>query len=70
MKKLSIIIPVFNERQTLALLIDKVKAALLPNGWDKEIILVDDGSTDGSREILEKYQNELKIIYKKQNSFF
>ena len=67
MKKLSIIIPVFNERQTLALLIDKVKAALLPNGWDKEIILVDDGSTDGSREILEKYQNGLKIIYKKQN---
>ena len=46
--RLSIIIPVFNERPTVLTLLDRVEAA----GNDAEIIVVDDGSTDGSREIL------------------
>ena len=46
--RLSIIIPVFNERPTVLTLLDRVEAA----GTDAEIIVVDDGSTDGSREIL------------------
>lgn len=46
--KLSIIIPVYNEKPTLLKLLQKVER--LP--VDKELILVDDGSTDGSREIL------------------
>jgi len=49
-KKLSIIIPVYNEERTLRKLINAVEAVSLP--LKKEIILVDDGSTDGSREIL------------------
>ena len=46
--RLSIIIPVFNERPTVLTLLDRVEAART----DAEIIVVDDGSTDGSREIL------------------
>lgn len=46
--RLSIIIPVFNERATVLTVLDRVQAA----GHDAEIIVVDDGSTDGSREIL------------------
>ena len=46
--RLSIIIPVFNERATVLTVLDRVEAA----GRDAEIIVVDDGSTDGSREIL------------------
>lgn len=50
---LSILMPVYNERRTLADIMDKVLAVQLPpqiNGM--EIVVVDDGSTDGSREIL------------------
>ena len=49
MHRLSIIIPCYNERPTLADLIQKVKDAPVA---DKEIILVDDGSTDGTRELI------------------
>lgn len=46
--KLSIVIPVFNERAT----IEKVIEAVLATPYRKEVIVVDDGSTDGTREIL------------------
>ena len=46
--RLSIIVPVYNERATVLTVLDRVEAA----GPDAEIIVVDDGSTDGSREIL------------------
>lgn len=49
MKKLSIIIPVYNEKDTIRDILDRVKAVDI----EKEIILVDDFSTDGSREILQ-----------------
>ncbi len=48
--KLSVIIPVYNERDTVELLVKRVEAA----PYEKEIILVDDASTDGTREILER----------------
>ncbi len=51
-KILSIIIPVYNERQTLPLLLAKIQAVELP-GITKEIIIVDDGSTDGTRDYLQ-----------------
>lgn len=46
--KLSVIIPVFNERAT----IEKIIEAVLATPYTKEVIVVDDGSTDGTREIL------------------
>jgi len=46
--RLSVVIPVYNELQTIRLVLDRVRAS----PFDKEIILVDDGSTDGSREFL------------------
>jgi len=46
--RLSVVIPVYNEIQTIRLVLDRVRAS----PFDKEIILVDDGSTDGSREFL------------------
>ena len=48
---LSVVVPVYNERETLADLLDREAQVPL----DKEIILVDDGSTDGTREILSRY---------------
>jgi len=60
--KLSIVIPVYNEKNTIEEIIGKVRNVNLE--LDKEIILVDDGSTDGTREILDKLRAEdLKIIF-------
>jgi glycosyltransferase involved in cell wall biosynthesis len=50
---LSVVVPVFNEHNSLETLLAKVEAVALP----KEIILVDDGSTDGTHDILVRYQN-------------
>ncbi|VAX33017.1 Glycosyl transferase, family 2 [hydrothermal vent metagenome] len=52
--KLSIVIPVYNEQASLRDVVHRVKAV----DYDKEIILVDDCSTDGSREILEEYKDQ------------
>ena len=63
--KLSIIIPVFNEHKTICELIRRVDAVAL----DKEIIIVDDGSTDGSRDLLNKYEGRdgFKVVYQSKN---
>jgi glycosyltransferase involved in cell wall biosynthesis len=48
---LSVVIPVYNERATLQALVNRVLTSDIGPGNRKELILVDDGSTDGSREI-------------------
>ncbi len=64
-KKISIIIPVFNEENTISDLIHMVERSNL--NLEKEIILINDGSTDGSGEILKKYEPKYKIISLKKN---
>ena len=63
---ISIIIPCFNEKNTIEILIDKINNI---KEIDKEIIIIDDCSTDGSREVLkEKVLNKVqKIIYNETN---
>jgi len=62
--KLSVIVPVFNEENTIEKIIDRVKKVNI----DKEIIIVDDGSTDGTREILEKWKDEnIRVIHHRRN---
>jgi glycosyltransferase involved in cell wall biosynthesis len=57
MSKLTIIIPVYNEKTTVEEILRRVQAAPTP-GFDKEIIVVDDGSSDGSGELLERLSRE------------
>jgi glycosyltransferase involved in cell wall biosynthesis len=52
MRTLSVLIPTYNEERTLMQVLAAVAEAPLPAGWDKEIIIVDDGSTDGTRSLL------------------
>nr|QGT50222.1 glycosyl transferase [uncultured Helicobacter sp.] len=73
---LSVIIPCFNEKATIETLLDVVKNVPLP--YKKEIIIVDDGSSDGTKEILQNLHNthdttdnkdsyHIKIIYHTHN---
>ncbi len=65
---LSIIIPVYNERKTIERLLGAVEKSKL-DGLDKEIIIVDDYSTDGTREILTSFETKPKyrVFYHSQN---
>ncbi len=51
-RKLSVVIPAYNERKTVEDLIARVASAPVPEGLEIEIVVVDDGSTDGTRELL------------------
>ena len=66
MNKLSIIIPVYNEKDTILKILSLVEAVVLPD-IIKEIIIVDDKSTDGTREILGSLKDKYKIILKDKN---
>lgn len=63
-RKLSIVIPVFNEKKTISVVLAAIREVELP--MEKEIILVDDCSTDGSREIL-KALTGFKVILLDKN---
>jgi glycosyltransferase involved in cell wall biosynthesis len=62
--KLSVVIPVFNEKQWVAELVRRVHEVPIP----KEIILVDDFSTDGTRDILRTLESdEVRVFYQPRN---
>lgn len=51
--KLSIIIPVYNEAATLETVVNRVREVSLPEGLERELVIIDDASTDGTVEVLE-----------------
>ena len=55
--KLSILIPAYNEAKTIHLILDKVKAVRLNGGVSKEIIIVNDFSTDNTVEKVKEYMS-------------
>ncbi|MEK6950052.1 MAG: glycosyltransferase, partial [Nanoarchaeota archaeon] len=62
MAKLSILIPAYNEEKTIALILEKVKGIKL-RGIVKEIIVVDNASTDKTFDILRKYAGKgIRVI--------
>ena len=67
MQKLSILMPVYNEKDTILKIIEEIKKAKLKN-LTKEMIIVDDFSTDGTRNILRNIKDSsIKIYYHNRN---
>ena len=65
MKKVSIIIPVKNEEKTIGVLLNKINNIKLNQiNFEKEIIVVDDGSDDNTSKICEKYKNIILVKQK------
>lgn len=62
---LSVVMPIYNERATLETIVERVQAA----PYRKQLILVDDGSTDGTRELLEQYRGRdgFEVIFQPCN---
>ena len=61
---LSVIIPVYNEKDTILELLDRVKKVDIP----KEILVIEDSSTDGTRDLLRDYQDEqVRILFSEHN---
>lgn len=68
MRQLSVIICCYNERATISDVIARTKAVDLGQDWDREILVVDNYSTDGTREILQQIDDpEIKIFFHERN---
>lgn len=61
--RISVIIPVYNECNTVEKAINKILAV----ECEKEIIVIDDGSNDGTKEVLNKFSNKAQIYYHERN---
>ena len=68
--KISVIVPIYNEKDNVAILHKKIKDVMVKNSYDYEIIFVDDGSSDGTFEVMQQLAKEdknLKIIRFRRN---
>jgi glycosyltransferase involved in cell wall biosynthesis len=64
--KLSVIVPAFNERNTIVEIVRRMRAVELPMA--REIIVVDDGSNDGTRDVLKQLDDStLRVVYHPEN---
>ncbi|KKU92435.1 MAG: Glycosyl transferase family 2 [Microgenomates group bacterium GW2011_GWA1_48_10] len=60
--KLSIIVPAYNEEKTITKVIDKL-LRLKIRGWHKDVIVVDDASTDQTLQLLKNYRGKITLIH-------
>jgi len=70
--KLSVLMPVYNERQWIEKIVHNVLKQKVPGITSMELIIVDDGSTDGTREIISglsrKFSNQIIVVFHQKNS--
>ncbi len=66
--KVSIIVPVYNEEKTVSKILGKISKTKLPQGFSKEIIIINDASTDGTAKEIKK--SEIKMVLINHNKNF
>jgi glycosyltransferase involved in cell wall biosynthesis len=64
--KLSIVVPIYNEKKTLPQILERIEKVELP-GLERELVLVDDFSTDGTREYLKTQESKHRVVYQPFN---
>jgi len=62
-KELSVVIPTYNERENIEILIPQIQEVFGNHSIDGEIVVVDDESSDGTREVLEKLSNDMPNVH-------
>jgi glycosyltransferase involved in cell wall biosynthesis len=68
LRKLTVVVPVFNENTTLVEVLRRMRSVDLPEAVEREIIVVDDGSTDGTREVLRQLgDSTVRVIMHEHN---
>lgn len=65
-RKISIIVPCYNEEKTVGLVINRLIELSFP-GWEKDIIVVNDGSKDGTEKVLSQFTSKVKVINMPKN---
>lgn len=65
--KVSIIVPVYNEKKTVRQILSRVFSAKLPASMTREVIVVNDASTDGTDKQLAKIKRRFKLLTHRQN---
>jgi len=63
---LSIVVPAYNEENTIETLLRAVLDTPLPDGMNREVVIVDDGSTDGTLGVLERFADDNRVRFFKQ----
>src|SRR5204863_3344990 len=67
-RQLSVIVPVYNERNTVVEVVRRMRAVELPDGIEREIIVVDDGSSDGTRDVLRQLgDSTVRVLVHEEN---
>lgn len=66
---LSIVMPAYNEEATLEKIVDRVVTIKLPTGWEKEIIIVNDGSKDNTFKIMKKLAQKYSEVQVFENEY-
>ena len=68
LRKLSVVVPVFNERNTVVEVLRRMRSVDLPDGVEREIIVVDDGSNDGTRDVLKQLgDSTVRVVMHERN---
>ena len=65
--EISIVIPAYNESARLGRSLDRVLSFVRQQGWDAEVIVVDDGSRDATADLVREYTRTNPIVRLVQN---
>ena len=67
LRSLSVVIPAYNESARIELTLDRVMSCVEKQGWDAEVLVVDDGSSDSTPEIVHRWMDRYPRLHLVKN---